>query len=95
MDELGLEPINTNYSVFIHHKTGTLIALYIDDILVTSPCRVEIQRVKDALNKRFYMTDLGPYSYYLGIIISRDHQNHIIHLGQEAYIERFLKDYNI
>ena len=49
---------------------GILVALYIDDILVTSSSRVKIKRVKDALNKYFYMTDLGPYSYYLGMIVS-------------------------
>ena len=95
MDELGLEPVDADYSIFIHHKTGTLVALYVDDVLVTGPSRVKIQRVKDALNKHFHMTDLGPCSYYLGITVCQDRQNHIIRLGQEAYIEHFLKEHNM
>ena len=70
MNKLGLEPIDTNYNIFIYYKTSTLVALYIDDVLVTGPSQVEIQRVKDALNKRFHITNLGPYSYYLDIIVS-------------------------
>ena len=95
MDELGLEPVDADYSVFIHHKTGTLVALYVDDVLVTGPSKIEIQRVKDALNQRFHMTDLGPCSYYLGMTVNRDRQNRIIRLGQEAYIERFLKQHGM
>jgi hypothetical protein len=41
------------------------------------------------------MTDLGPYSYYLGITITRDRTNRILRLGQRAYIERFLKRYGV
>ena len=37
MDKLGLEPVDANYSVFIHYETGTLVTLYIDDVLVTGP----------------------------------------------------------
>ena len=52
-----------------------------DDILVTGPSKIEIQWVKDALNKRFHITDLGPCSYYLGMTVNRDRQNRIIRLG--------------
>ena len=37
IDKLGLEPININYSIFIYYKISMLVALYIDNILVTSP----------------------------------------------------------
>ena len=37
MDELGLEPVDADYSIFIYYETGTLVALYVDDVLVTGP----------------------------------------------------------
>jgi hypothetical protein len=73
----------------------TLVALEVDDVLVTGPAKVEIQRVKDTLNQRFHMTDLGPCSYHLGMTVNRDRQNRIIRQGQEAYDKRFLKQYSI
>ena len=42
MNKLGLELVNTNYSVFIYYKIKILIALYIDNILVTNPYKVKI-----------------------------------------------------
>ena len=81
--------------MFTDNRTGTIMALYVDDALITSPNRADIQRVKDTLNARFRMTDLGPYAYYLGITITRDRVKRTIRLGQARYIERVLRDNSI
>ena len=90
--EQRLHPIDTDYSVFTDNRTGTIVALYVDDALVTGPNRADIQRVKDALNARFRMTDLGPCAYYLGMTVTRDRVKRTIRLGQAGYIERVLRD---
>ena len=92
MKELGLFPIDADYSVFTDPGTGTIVALYVDDVLVTGPNRADIQRIKDALNAKFHMTNLGPCAYYLGMTVTRDRANRIIRLGQAAYVERVLRD---
>jgi len=43
-----------------------------DDLLIVGLDKNEIQKIKDALSKRFQITDLGPYTYYLGILVHRD-----------------------
>ena len=89
--EISLVPIDADFSVFTDTETGTIVALYVDDVIVTGPSRPDIQRIKDALNTKFQMSDLEPCSYYLGMIVTRDRANRILRLGQATYIERFLR----
>ena len=42
MKELGLFPIDADYSVFADPRTNTIVALYVDDVLVTGPNRADI-----------------------------------------------------
>ena len=72
-----------------------IIAIYVDDILLVGPSSERIDEVKRSLHDRFSMTDLGPCSYYLGMTVRRDRVNRTIYLGQRAYIEKFLKEYNM
>lgn len=95
MRELGLFPIDADYSVFIDPRTDIIIALYVNDVLITSPNRDNIQRTKKALNAKFHMTDLRPCAYYLRITVTRDRANRIIRLGQAAYVKRVLREHGI
>lgn len=94
MKELGLHPIEADESVFMDAKEGTIVALYVDDVLITGRNKSAIRRIKDGLNAKFHMSDLGPCAYYLGMTIKRDRRAGIIRLGQEAYITRFLNHFN-
>ena len=95
LKELGMVPVDSDYGIFINHTTGTLIALYVDDILITGPSREDINKVKAALNAKFRMTDLGPCAYYLGMTVTRDRPNRILRLGQAVYVERVIKQFDI
>ena len=94
MKELGLVPIESDDSVFMDAKEGTIVALYVDDVLITGPSKAGIQRIKEALKAKFHMSDLGPIAYYLGMTVKRDRAAGIIRLGQEAYVTRFLNHFN-
>ena len=72
MSKQGFRAIHTDYCVFIHPKDGTIVALYVDNVLITGPSKQGIRDLKAALNKEFRMSDLGPVSYYLGITVNRD-----------------------
>jgi hypothetical protein len=76
---MGFVRLHTDYGIFV--KKELIIAVYVNDLLVVGLDIKEIQYVKDALNQRFKMTDLGPYSYYLGMTITRDRINRILRLG--------------
>ena len=65
-----------------------------NDVLIIDLSKIGIQRIKKALNDKFYMFDLGPYVYYLDMTVKRDRVVDILRLGQAAYITRFLKHFN-
>ena len=93
LKELGFEPIAADLSVFTNGTT--LVAIYVDDILIAGADKADIQRLKDKLNQKFEMTDLGACTYYLGMTVSRDRANRILRLGQTGYTEKFLADHNM
>ena len=78
--------------MFIDSQIDIIIALYVDNVLITNSNRADIQRIKDALNVKFHMTDLKPCACYLEITITRDRTNRTIRLGQAEYVERVLRD---
>ena len=86
-------PINVDLSVFA--KKGIILVIYVDDLLLVGASRSEIQNIKDSLQKRFRIVDLGSASYYLGMIVTRDRTNYIIHLGQLSYLQQVLRTYGM
>ena len=91
--ELGFKPIAADYSVF---SDGTnIVAIYVDDILLTGPDKKGIQRIKDKLHERFEMTDLGECRYYLGMTVTRDRANRILRLGQAGYVQKFITEHGM
>ena len=61
-------------------KKSIIVALYMNDVLITDLNKIDIQRIKKALNNKFYMFDLKSYVYYLDIIVKRDHVVDILRL---------------
>ena len=94
MKKLELIFIESNESVFINVKKGITVTLYVNDILIIDSSKIGIQRIKKALNDKFYMSDLGPCVYYLDIIVKRDRVVDILRLRQAVYVIRFLKHFN-
>ena len=61
----------SNYYIF-HNSKGIYIAVFINNFFIVGPSKANIFIIKIKLNKRFYITDLGPYKYYLRIEVIRD-----------------------
>jgi hypothetical protein len=54
------------------YRDGTIIVIYIDDLLLTRASKADINRIKAALSKWFKILDLGVCYFYLGIEVIRD-----------------------
>ena len=80
MKKLDLFFIDANYSVFINSRINIIITLYVNNVLIIKFNYIDIQRIKKALNIKFYIIDLRSYIYYLKIIIIRNYINRIIRL---------------
>lgn len=70
---MGYEQSKHDYSLFVKDVNGQLTAtlVYVDDILVTGNYSAEIQNLKQALDKKFTIKDLGLAKYFLGIELCR------------------------
>lgn len=66
-----------------------IIAVYVDDILITGARVESIGEFKKHMGEKFEMTDLGKLSYYLGIEVERGEQ--CIKLKQSSYATKILK----
>jgi hypothetical protein len=75
------------------YETCVIIIIYVDDMIIASRVKEEIQRIKDLIRERFDIDDLGELKYYLGIYIET-HKDHIL-LNQSSYITKLIEKYQL
>lgn len=63
LHELDFLLLNADLSVFA--KKNMIIAIYVADLFIFNAKTKEINNIKEALKAKFYLTDLGPVSFYL------------------------------
>jgi Reverse transcriptase (RNA-dependent DNA polymerase) len=52
-------------------EASILVGVYVDDLLITGTCEVEIAKFKGEMMEKFKMSDLGLLTYYLGIEVKQ------------------------
>ena len=67
-----------------------LVAVYVDDLLVTGTSMDTITEFKRRMSNKFEMSDLGKLTYYLGIEVCQHEQG--ITLNQERYAKKILSE---
>jgi hypothetical protein len=80
----------------LNNNTGlTYLLVYVDDILIASKTRAEIDAVKSKLMTSFEARDLGEPEHYLGIKITRDRGSKSITLSQELMTTELIDKYGM
>jgi len=92
MCNMGYRQCNGDHTVFYHHSNNrvTILAVYVDDIIITGDDTLEIARLKKNLSKEFEVKDLGQLRYFLGIEIARSPRG--IVLSQRKYVLDLLNE---
>jgi hypothetical protein len=67
-----------------------ILAVYVDDIVITGDDAIEIRHLKDNLSEQFEVKDLGQLKYFLGIEIARSPKG--IFLSQRKYVLDLLSE---
>ena len=75
--------------------TVTVVAVYVDDLVLIAKTTNELQKVKDSLSSRFKMKDMGKIHYCLGISIEQDEERKCLRMHQKQYIENMLEKYRL
>ncbi|KAE9598264.1 putative RNA-directed DNA polymerase [Lupinus albus] len=81
-----------DYSLFIKntHQSFTTILVYVDDLVLVGDNLEEIESIKQILNDKFSIKDLGNLKYFLGMEVARTKSG--INLCQRRYCLDLLQD---
>ena len=88
----GYKQGQSDHTLFFKHNGDkiTVLAVYVDDIILTGDDDVEIRQIKEALAREFKIKDLGEMKYFLGMEVARSKQG--IYISQRKYILDLLNE---
>ena len=73
MESIGFKQSTADPCVYIQiSDTITIVAVYVDDLIVITKTPKEMARIKETLATQFKIKDRGPLHYCLGISIEQD-----------------------
>ncbi|OMO65653.1 hypothetical protein CCACVL1_21443 [Corchorus capsularis] len=90
--EFGFIQSTVDYSLFTL-TTGSsflVVLVYVDDLIIAGDDSVRIRSLKQHLDSRFHIKDLGPLKYFLGIEVARSSSG--IFLCQRKYTLDILEE---
>ncbi|KAI0992868.1 hypothetical protein K3495_g15316, partial [Podosphaera aphanis] len=88
LNQMGFYPLKTDSNVFRH--ADTLISTYVDDFMIISASRSNIDKTINLLAKAFQLKDLGNMTKFLGINIEKDSDG--IRINQQDKIDALCQD---
>ncbi|KAL8116648.1 hypothetical protein AgCh_022990 [Apium graveolens] len=91
LEEMGLTRCPYEHAVYTKKEgnKSLIVAVYIDDLLITNTSTSIIERFKKEMSTHFDMSDLGKLAYYLGIEVQQS--GGLIKLKQTAYAKKMLE----
>lgn len=97
LQQIGFNRCKSDSCVYFRRQNNKLsfIALYVDDMMLASSSKHEMDAIIGDLNKYVEADDRGPISFYLGMEIEREGSRGAIHIHQETYTKDLLKRFNM
>ena len=89
---LGFKQSQADHSLFVHSSGSNFIALliYVDDMIITSNDLACVANLKQVLDQKFGIKDLGSLKYFLGLEIAKGAKG--ISINQRKYALDVLKE---
>lgn len=72
-----------------------IIAVYVDDILIASKNKADLEAIKQYIGKQFKSVDKGEVNNFLGFSIERTEETGDVFVCQTNYIDKLLNQYNM
>ena len=83
------------YSRKLQEGSFIYLLLYVDDMLIVSKSKDEIEKLKTQLNQEFEMKDLGEAKKILSMEICRDRARGKVSLSQKQYLKKVLQQFGM
>lgn len=95
LNEIGFTWSKCDYSMYIKCQDNIFLVLlaYVDDIILTGNNENEINNVKQFLNSKFLIKDLGKLKYFLGLEIINTPKG--VCLSQRKYCLELLDEFGL
>ena len=84
---------DANQNVFNNDKI--IIAIYVDDLLITKFDKKFIRQIKKTLHKRFQMININFFAYYLNMKITKNKQQRTFHFNQKIYLKKIIRNHDM
>lgn len=93
--EYGLVQNEVDPCVFHNHEKNFHVAIYVDDILVTSPDNTKVDKFLAYLRERFKtITEHRGHSFsYLGMSVNVNKESKVVYVEMQKYVEDLLNDF--
>ena len=72
-----------------------IVAVYVDDLIIAAKTDVKMNKIKDALSRKYKMKDLGELNHFVGVKVVQNHVNNSVWLGQPAYSKCILSKFGM
>jgi len=97
MRQDGFEPTRADPCLYVRKSQSStiMVSVHVDDQLIASDSRPELDAFKKRLNARFECTDNGPVNYFLGFNVVRDRSKRRLIISQEHYVEALLERFDM
>jgi Reverse transcriptase (RNA-dependent DNA polymerase) len=95
MSSIGFVPSLADPCLFVHSDTGSLLVLYVDDILLACATALVLEQVLSSLSARFKVRRMGTPSTFLGVDIQYDRGAGTVFLSQAGYVGTLVKRFGV
>jgi hypothetical protein len=91
LHDLGFTKCKAEHGLYtrVKNRVRLIVGVHIDDLVILGECDKEVNLFKGEMKRVFWMSDLGPLSYYLGIEVKQG--AHGIQVSQSSYAMKLLE----
>jgi hypothetical protein len=91
LHDLGFTKCKAEHGLYtrVKNRVRLIVGVHVDDLVILGECDKEVNLFKGEMKRVFWMSDLGPLSYYLGIEVKQG--AHGIQVSQSSYAMKLLE----
>jgi hypothetical protein len=71
------------------------IVVYVDDLILVCNDQNKLLQIKEKLNQKFEMKNLGELHFFLGMKVKRNHDERLLRINQIKYLTKILKHFRM